>query len=136
MDKYIFPFVLTQKENKLVGDFPDLPGCIACGDTEEELFKSAKEAMALHLYGMEEEGYEIPSSSKILDLKLEPGQYIVMIEVSMIPFRDKMRNKAVNKTLTIPKWLDDLAVENGVNFSHVLQDALKTYLGVNNPEQK
>lgn len=132
MDKYIFPFVLIQKENKLVGDFPDLPGCIACGDTEEELLKNAKEAMALHLYGMEEEGYEIPAPSKITDLKPEPKQYVVMIEVRMIPFRDKMRNKAVNKTLTIPKWLDDLAVENGVNFSHVLQEALKTYLGVNN----
>jgi predicted RNase H-like HicB family nuclease len=132
MDKYTFLFVLIQKDGKIVGDFPDLPGCIACGDTEEELFKNAKEAMALHLYGMEEEGYEIPAPSKVTDLKLEPNQYIVMIEVRMAPFRDKMRNKAVNKTVTIPRWLDDLAVENGVNFSHVLQDALKIYLGVDN----
>ncbi len=49
----------------------------------------------------------------------------------MPPFRDEMRNKAVKKTLTIPKWLDDIAVENNVNFSHILQDALKSYLGVN-----
>lgn len=134
MDKYAFPFVLLQKEDKIVGDFPDLPGCIACGDTEEELLKNAKEAMALHLFGMEEEGYEIPEPSKITDLKLEPGQYIVKIEARMAPFRDKMRNKAVNKTVTIPRWLDDIAQENDVNFSHVLQKALKDYLGIDNPK--
>lgn len=133
MDKYTFPFIVELKEDgKVVGDFPDLPGCIACGDAEEELLKNAKEAMALHLYGMEEEGYDIPEPSRVIDLKPESNQYIVMIEVRMVPYRDKMRNKAVNKTVTIPRWLDDLAVENGVNFSHVLQDALKNYLGVDN----
>ena len=135
MDKYTFPFVIELKDGEIIGDFPDLPGCIACGDTEEELLKNAKEAMALHLYGMEEEDYEIPAPSKITDLKPESNQYIVMIEVRMVPYRDKMRNKAVNKTVTIPRWLDDLAVENGVNFSHVLQDALKNYLGVDNQKQ-
>lgn len=50
-----------------------------------------------------------------------------MIEVS---FREKMRQKAVKKTLTIPKWLNDLAEESGINFSHVLQDALKQRLNV------
>ncbi|BCJ87055.1 hypothetical protein [Effusibacillus dendaii] len=49
----------------------------------------------------------------------------------MPPFRDEMEEKAVKKTLTIPKWLDDLAQDHKVNFSHVLQDALKKYLGVN-----
>ncbi|MMZ64655.1 hypothetical protein D1872_270040 [compost metagenome] len=48
----------------------------------------------------------------------------------MPPFRDNMAQRAVKKTLTIPKWLDDIAAENKVNYSHILQDALKDYLGV------
>jgi post-segregation antitoxin (ccd killing protein) len=48
----------------------------------------------------------------------------------MPPFRDEMEQRAVKKTLTIPKWLDDLAQEHNVNFSHLLQSALKQYLGV------
>ncbi|WDL99673.1 hypothetical protein [Alicyclobacillus sp. ALC3] len=48
----------------------------------------------------------------------------------MPPFRDEIEQRAVKTTLTIPKWLDDLAVDQHVNFSHLLQDALKQYLGV------
>jgi hypothetical protein len=44
--------------------------------------------------------------------------------------RDEMENKAIKKTLTIPKWLNDIAEKNKVNFSQVLQSALKEYLGV------
>ena len=42
----------------------------------------------------------------------------------------EMAEKAVKKTLTIPKWLNDVAEENNVNFSRILQDALKSYLDV------
>lgn len=38
--------------------------------------------------------------------------------------------KSVKKTLSIPRWLDTLAVDNNVNFSNVLQNALKKQLGV------
>ena len=48
----------------------------------------------------------------------------------MPPVRDEMAERAVKKTLTIPKWLNDLAEENKVNFSRILQDGLKEYLGV------
>ena len=41
-----------------------------------------------------------------------------------------LANKAIKKTLTIPKWLNDIAEKNHVNFSQVLQSALKEYLGI------
>jgi post-segregation antitoxin (ccd killing protein) len=44
--------------------------------------------------------------------------------------RDAIENRAVKKTLTIPKWLDDLATEHGINFSRTLQEALKRQLDV------
>ena len=45
-------------------------------------------------------------------------------------FRDAIQNIAVKKTLTIPKWINDLAERNKVNFSRVLQSALKQQLGI------
>ena len=39
-------------------------------------------------------------------------------------------NKAVKKTLSIPEWLNEKAVEANINFSQVLQEALKEKLGV------
>ncbi|KJE25962.1 hypothetical protein LG52_633 [Geobacillus kaustophilus] len=47
----------------------------------------------------------------------------------MPPFRHEMENKAVKKTLTIPKWLDDLAKQHHVNYLQILQEALKKHLG-------
>jgi len=38
--------------------------------------------------------------------------------------------KSVKKTLTIPAWLNTAALEKGINFSQVLQDALKRQLHV------
>lgn len=45
----------------------------------------------------------------------------------MPPFRSEIENKAVKKTLTIPHWLDKMGKANNVNYSQVLQDALKTF---------
>ncbi|WP_437125401.1 hypothetical protein [Geobacillus thermoleovorans] len=44
--------------------------------------------------------------------------------------RDEMENKAVKKTLTIPKWLNDAAESKGINFSQLLQMACKERLGM------
>ena len=39
-------------------------------------------------------------------------------------------NKAIKKTLTIPCWLNNLSERNNINFSQVLQEALKERLGI------
>jgi len=129
-DRYIYPAIFDYAEDGISIEFPDLPGCLTCGDTEEEALRMAKEAMALHLYGLEQDGDTIPEPTKVKYITVEDNQAVVLIDAWMPPFRHEMENKAVKKTLTIPKWLDDLAQENNVNFSHILQDALKKYLGV------
>ena len=44
---------------------PDLPGCVALGDTVEETERSMREAIAFHLEGMREDGQPIPEPSKV-----------------------------------------------------------------------
>lgn len=39
---------------------PDLPGCVAAGDTREETLKLMREAIAFHLEGLQEDGQPIP----------------------------------------------------------------------------
>ncbi|SHF45090.1 Predicted nuclease of the RNAse H fold, HicB family [Desulfofundulus australicus DSM 11792] len=130
-DRYIYPAIFNYADDGISVEFPDLPGCYTCGDNDEEALRMAKEALALHLYGLEEENYPIPEPSPVNKLKVEPNQVVVLVEAWMPPFRDEMKHRAVKKTLTIPKWLDDLAREHNVNFSHLLQNALKEYLGIN-----
>lgn len=129
-DTYVFPAFFEIEDDKVAISFPDLPGCLPCADTMEEAFKNAKEALQLHLYGMEEDGEKIPEPSPLASLHQSARQTLVAVEAWMPPFREKMLNKSTNKTVTIPRWLDILAKKNNVNYSHLLQEALKQYLGV------
>lgn len=129
-DRYIYPAIFDYADDGISVEFPDLPGALTCGDTDEETLRMARECMALHLYGMERDKDRIPEPTRSIDVVTAENQTVVLIEVWMPPFRDEMAEKAVKKTLTIPKWLDELAVENNVNFSRVLQDGLKAHLGV------
>ena len=131
MDRYIFPAVFEPGEKKgYTVTFPDLPGCITEGETIEEALHMAKEALELHLYGLEEDGDSIPPPTPPEKLNIPQRAFISLVEVWMPAIRDEMRNKAIKKTLTIPKWLNDMAEKNKVNFSHILQTALKDYLGI------
>ncbi|KLU64034.1 hypothetical protein DEAC_c40280 [Desulfosporosinus acididurans] len=129
-DRYIYPAVFDYATDGISIEFPDLPGCLPCAHSDEEALKNAREAMALHLYSMEQDDDEIPDPTPVTSLRPEANQAIVLIEAWMPSFRDQIENKAIKKTLTIPKWLNDIAEEKRVNFSHVLQDALKNYLGI------
>ncbi|MBP2661986.1 MAG: pilus assembly protein HicB, partial [Firmicutes bacterium] len=97
---------------------------------EDEAFNNAKEVLQLHLYGMEQDKDIIPEPSKIKDISIEENETIVLIEVFMPAFRDKMANKAVNKMVTLPRWLNELADQEKVNCSQIFQNALKAYLDV------
>ena len=129
-EHYLYPAIFHFADDGISIEFPDLSGCLSCADTEEEALAMAKEALQLHLYGMEEDGDTIPEPSNLRNIQLEPNEVVISIEVWMPPFRDKMANKSVNKMLTLPKWLNDLAERNKVNFSSVLQSALKKHLGI------
>ena len=127
---YIFPALFTYDADGITVEFPDLPGAITAGDTEDEALLMAKECLELHLYGMEEDKDEIPNASHIINIEQNKNQAIVLIKANMRATRDEMNNKAVKKTLTIPKWLNDEAMNKKINFSAILKEALKDELGI------
>ncbi len=55
-----YTVILEQGENSFGAFVPDLPGCVAAGDTKEEALKLIKEAIELHLEVLKEEGTVIP----------------------------------------------------------------------------
>ena len=91
----------------------------------------AKDALGLFIASCEEDGDELPPPTLLNNIKLQDNQKPALIEVNMPLFRDAIFNVSVKKTLTIPKWINDLAEKNNINFSQVLQSALKKCLGIN-----
>ncbi|WP_445430042.1 type II toxin-antitoxin system HicB family antitoxin [Bacillus atrophaeus] len=134
MAKYLFPAIFDAGEDGRDGytiTFPDLPGCISEGDNVEDAMSMAKDALEGFLYGMEEDGEDIPSPSAPNDIKVPATGFVVMISAWTDIVRDEIENKAVKKTLTVPKWLAEAAEKEGVNFSQLLQFALRERLGMN-----
>lgn len=131
-DRYSYVALFTYDDDGIVIEFPDLPGCCPCADKDdtEQALKNAKEALGLHIWGMEQDGEELPAASSITQLSLENGQIPVLIDVFMPPIRERINRKFVKKTLSLPAWLAAKADEDGVNCSKIFQNALMDYLGV------
>ncbi|ORX23822.1 pilus assembly protein HicB [Thermoanaerobacterium sp. PSU-2] len=131
MDRYIFPAVFESDGNGgYTVTFPDLPGCITEGDTLDEALYMAKDALELYIYNLEEDNETIPIPTAPEKIKVPEGAFVNLIEVYMPPVRDEMANKSVNKTVTIPRWLNEAAENANINFSQVLQYALKEQLKI------
>ncbi|MCR5335058.1 MAG: type II toxin-antitoxin system HicB family antitoxin [Synergistes sp.] len=129
-DNYIYPAVFEYAEDGISISFPDLPGCFSCAGSDEEAYFMARDAMRGWLLVAEECGDEISAPTPLKDVVLETNQRAVLIDVNLAFYREAYRNRAVKKTLTIPAWLNDLAEKEHVNFSFVLQTALKEHLNV------
>lgn len=110
--------------------FPDLNYLATEGKTYEEAMAMAVEALASYLWELDRAGETPPAPSKVESLTLEGDEYPVIVTVDPVAYAKEHFEKPVKKTLTIPKWLNDLAVQNGVKFSKVLQKALKQELGI------
>ena len=125
MTKYTYPAVFTtEKDGGYSVDFPDIPGCYSCGDTLADAIYMAEDALAFTLYGYEQEKRAIPTPSNPSDLVVNKNEFVNYVACDTLVYRKRHNNRAVKKTLTIPEWLSERAVEMGLNFSQVLQEAL------------
>lgn len=129
-DSYEFVAIFDYAEDGISISFPDLPGCLSCADTTEEAIKNAEEVLGLVLYDMEQEKEKIPDPTPIENIKCRNNQKPILVNVWMPLVRNELDEQAVKKTLTIPQWLNKLAERENVNFSKILQSALKDYLKV------
>lgn len=127
-NRYAYIAVLNYADDGISVHFPDLPGCYPSAHSTEEALKNAREALGLHLWGMEQDKEALPPPSAIEAIPLEDGDVPALIEVFMPPIRDRMANRFVKKTLSLPAWLALKADESGVNCSKIFQNALIEYL--------
>lgn len=127
--KYVYPAIITPVEN---GEFdvviPDLPDCRTCGKDLADALYMAADAAAMWLWDAETKTEPIPAPSALPTVTAP--QFANYIAADTDEYRRKNDNRAVKKTLSIPSWLNALAEQAGVNFSQVLQDALREKLNV------
>lgn len=120
--------------------FPDLDWLSTCGSSLDEAFAMAIDCLAGHLFFCEKEGTAVGSASPLAEINasdiaaelgIEPEEMFVnLVSVDVAAYAKIHFEKSVKKTLTIPSWLNTMAMDQNINFSLVLQEALKEKLQV------
>ena len=129
-DRYFYPAVFTYEDGQEIAvTFPDLDAATS-GTDQVDALMSARELLGCILFGMEEDGVEIPAPSQLKDIRLEENEKSQLVDVFMPSIRMAQTNRSVNRTVTLPAWLNAAALENNINFSAVLQKALRTELNL------
>jgi len=123
----IYPAIFTKENDGYFVRFPDLEGCLTEGDSMKNAIHMAEEALGGYLASLYERNLIIPEPSEIATIKVDSENECVVIIYSNV---DKYfsKTKAVKKTLSIPAWLNELADSQHLNFSAILQEALRQHL--------
>lgn len=130
VERYFYPALFIYEPGQEIAvDFPDL-GCATSGTNDDDALLSARELLGCVLNGLEEDGEEIPAPTPLAEIKPKENERAVLIDVYMPSVRMANENRAVNRTVTLPAWLNAAALERNINFSQVLQEALKSKMNL------
>ena len=128
--KYIYPAIFTEEKDGVLVDFPDLPNCYTDGANLEEAFENAEDALALALWHLEEECADIPVPSAPATLTVPKSASVALVRADTLPVRQMNDMRTVRKNVTLPSWMDTLARERNINFSKLLQNAIRKECGI------
>ena len=102
----------------------------------EDAMKMAVDCLAGYLHSCKVDGEAVAAPSCMTDIdpiavskELSPdipvdGYFVNMVSVDVDAYAKLYFEKSVRKSLTIPAWLNTAALEQGINFSQTLQEAL------------
>ena len=117
--EYVYPAIFHPNDDaSFTIVYPDLPGCVSEGKSLENAIFMAKAALEQWLKYLTDKNMSVPDASRVADIEIEGGEFVNLIRAEL---RDK---RAVKRTVSIPKWMDDKAKESGLSLSRILQDAL------------
>lgn len=123
--EYVFPAVFAENtDGTYTITYPDLPGCISEGKSLGNAMYMAQDALTQWIEYLLEEKKIIPSPTNPKAIEIPANSFINLVRADV---RD---NRAVRRTVSIPKWMDNKAVDAGISLSKVLQEALRNKLNL------
>lgn len=131
--KNAYPIVMTQGNEYIVVFVPDF-NINTQGKDITEAIEMARDAIGLMGIDMEDDGEALPEASSLTSIhdKASPDSIVSLVDVDFAEYRRKNDLRTVKKNCTIPSWLNFEAEQAGVNFSAILQAALKKELHIAN----
>lgn len=127
--KYAYPIVITPSGDDYVVYVPNLD-INTQGSSVADAMEMARDAIGMWGCYEQDENRTIPAPGKQADVKAGAGDIVTLVDVDFGEYRRRHENRMVRKNVTIPSWLNEQAEAEGLNFSAVLQNALKSELHI------
>ncbi len=129
-DRLFYPAIFKRVNSKKIEiTFPDL-NCTAHATSDSNALLTAREKLGQTLCQLEDNKKKLPKPTQLHSLKLQAKEAAVLVDVFMPAARSAHINSSVSRSVTLPAYLNALALENNINFSRLLQKALKEELGL------
>jgi predicted RNase H-like HicB family nuclease len=117
--EYVYPAVFHENEDgSFTITYPDLPGCVSEGKSLGNALYMAQSALIQWIEYLLDKNQEIPKATMDINIDIADTAFVNLVRAEI---KD---GRAVKRTVSLPKWLDEKAVESGLSLSRVLQDAL------------
>lgn len=116
--KLIYPAIFTPYFDEGGYDVivPDLPDCLASGDTLADAIEDAVSQASGVILSIMEKGGDVPPASEYSDIHTEdPDDFVSLIVLDMGAYSDAHAQKSVRKNITIPAWLNAYGEAHHVN---------------------
>jgi predicted RNase H-like HicB family nuclease len=121
--EFVYPAIFHKNNDESYTiTYPDLPGCISEGKSLANAMYMAESALTQWVNYLTDKKQEIPKAAAVKNIKTGKGEFVNLIRAEI---KD---GRAVKRTVSIPKWMDDQVAKSGLSLSRVLQDALKERL--------
>lgn len=130
MAKHAYPAIFTKDDDGITVSFPDVEGCISCGQNMAEAMLMAEDALALILAEKIVSNQDLNEPSKPEMIHIDSNQIVNLIACDTEHYEKKFNKKVVKKSVSIPKWINDEAIKRNINFSEVLKKALLEILEI------
>jgi len=123
----VYPVIFSHIPEGFLASVPDLKIDTWGEDLPQAIFM-ARDAISLWCVTQQDQGNPLPAQSLLAAISCEPVDIVSLVDCDLDAYRRMLDSRAVRKNLTIPSWLNEKAEAQSINFSAVLQKALKEEL--------
>lgn len=130
MKNLIYPARFEKEEDgQYAVFFPDFDDTATCGTDLADAYFMAEDLLGNLGIDYEQDKRNLPGVTDLSKFGINTNKtFMSLISIDFDEYKKRVLDKPIRKTLYIPKGLNDMAEEKGINFSQVLRDALNDML--------
>lgn len=122
----VYPVILSKNDDGYFVTVPDFTVNTEGNDVADAI-AMARDAIGINVLQLEDEDKTTPEPYS-RSFQIQDDDVLTLVDINMADYRKKRDNRTVRKNCTIPYHLNAEAEKAGINFSQLLQEALKQKL--------